>query len=320
VPGMSGKLVARHHMGGATARIPVGARRHVPVSSAWLSPGASLGVFKDRPSIDMGSSRQLLRGLVGGGWPLRCPRFGPTLPGVESCSAFTVSHRPGGLLRVLSCGFVAPRCRSWGSSSFGPAGRLLSVPGGRAVLVDASALRSFSLVRSRPSFEGSCLPAVRLPGIRSVRLQGLAPRVKSAAAAGVATCCRSLLPWAFLPQAAKKGFTFSAISTARSLRPCRGGSSFPTCHLALGLLAKSRAFGFGPYGLGPWPERWCGCRFGLPKQREARGAVGSFWFRFRSVPDASIRSRLESARGVGPCLSLATMTPATRNLDESLEI
>jgi hypothetical protein len=208
VPGMSGRLVARRHMGGATALVPVGARRHVPVSSAWLSPGASLGVFKDRPSIDMGSSRQLLRGSVGGGWPLRCPRFGPTLPGVESCSAFTVSHRPGGLLRVLSCGFVAPRCRSWGSSSFGPAGRLLSVPGGRAVLVDASALRSFSLVRSRPSFKGSCLPAVRLPGIRSVRLQGLAPRVKSAAAAGVATGCRSLLPWAFLPQAAKKGSPF----------------------------------------------------------------------------------------------------------------
>jgi hypothetical protein len=136
-------------------------------------------------------------------------------------------------------------------------------------------------------------------------------------------CCHLLSLVAslgFSSTSCKKGFTFSAISTARSLRPCRGGSSFPTCHLALGLLAKSRAFGFGPCGLGPWPERWCGCRFGLPKQREARGAVGSFWFRFRSVPDASIRSRLESARGVGPCLSLATMTPAARNLDESLEI
>jgi hypothetical protein len=236
VPGMSGKLVARHHMGGATARIPVGARRHVPVSSAWLSPGASLGVFKDRPSIDMGSSRQLLRGLVGGGWPLRCPRFGPTLPGVESCSAFTVSHRPGGLLRVLSCGFVAPRCRSWGSSSFGPAGRLLSVPGGRAVLVDASALRSFSLVRSRPSFEGSCLPAVRLPGIRLVRLQGLAPRVKSAAAAGVATCCRSLLPWAFLPQAAKKGSPFPLSPPLAHCGRAVGARPFPRATWPWGFL------------------------------------------------------------------------------------
>lgn len=205
VPGMSGKLVARRHMGAASARVPADARRRIPVFSARFSPGASLGVFKDRPSIDMGSSRQLLRGFLGGGWPLRCLRFGPTLPGVESCSAFTVSHRPGGLLRVLSCGFVAPRCRSWGSPSFGPPGRFLSVPVGRAVLVGASALRSFSLACSRPSFEGSCLLAVRRPGVRSVRLQGLAPQVESAAAAGVATNCRSLLPWAFLLQDEKQG-------------------------------------------------------------------------------------------------------------------
>jgi hypothetical protein len=224
---MSGKLVARRHMDGATALIPAGARRRFPVFSAWLSPGASLGVFKDRPSIDMGSSRQLLRGLVGGGWPLRCPRFGPTLPGVKSCSAFTVSHRLGGLLRVLSCGFVAPRCRSWGSPSFGPSERFLAVPEGRAVLIGASALRSFSLVRSRPSFKGSCLPAVRLPEIRSVRLQGLAPRVKSAASAGVATNCRSLLPWAFLPQDEKKGSPFPR--SPPLARNCRavGARPFP---------------------------------------------------------------------------------------------
>jgi hypothetical protein len=88
--------------------------------------------------------------------------------------------------------------------------------GRRAVLVGASALRSFSLASSRPSFEGSCLPVVRRPGIRSVRLQGLAPLIKSAASVGVATGCRSLLPWAFLPQVEEKGFTFSAISAAFS--------------------------------------------------------------------------------------------------------
>jgi hypothetical protein len=318
-PGMSGRLAARHHMGAATALVPVGARRRIPVCSARLSPGASLGVFKDRPSIDMGNSRQLLRGSVGGGWPLRCPRFGPTLPGVKSCSAFTVSRRPGGLLRVLSCGFVAPRCRSWGSPSFGPAGRFLAVPGGRAVLVDASALRSFSLARSRPSLKGSCLPAVRLPEIRSVRLQGLAPRVKSAASAGVATDCRSLLPWAFLPQDEKKG------------------SPFPR---SPPLARNCRAVGARPFPRATWP--WNSLRSpGLPvsdlavfnlgreggaaavffaEALEARGAIVSFRSRFRSVPDASIRSRLESARGVGPRLSLVAMTPATRDLHDASEI
>jgi hypothetical protein len=317
---MSGRLVARHHMGAATALVPAGARRRFPVFSARLSPGASLGVFKDRPSIDMDCSRQLPRWFLGGGWPLRCLRFGPTLPGVKSCSAFTVLHRPGGLLRVLSCGFVAPRCRSWGSPSFGPPCRFLAVPVGFAVLVGASALRSFSLASSRPSFEGSCLPAVRRPEIRSVRLQGLAPLIKSAASESVATGCRSLLPWAFLPQDEEKGFTFSANLRRSLIAAVPWGSSFPTCHLALGLLAKSRAFGFEPCGFRPWPGRWFGCRFLLPRQPEARGAGGSFRPRFRSVPDASIRSRLESVRGVGSHLSLVAMTPAARDFDESLEI
>jgi hypothetical protein len=78
-----------------------------------------------------------------------------------------------------------------------------------------------------------------------------------------------------------------------------------------------------PPGLGAScevPGRWCGCRFLLPKQREARGAVGPFRSRFRSVPDASIRSRLENARGVGPCLSLVAMTPAAQDFNDSLEI
>lgn len=233
---MSGRLVARHHMGAATALVPAGARRRFPVFSARLSPGASLGVFKDRPSIDINCSRQLPRWFLGGGWPLRCLRFGPTLPGVKSCSAFTVLHRPGGLLRVLSCGFVAPRCRSWGSPSFGPPCRFLAVPVGFAVLVGASALRSFSLASSRPSFEGSCLPAVRRPEIRSVRLQGLAPLIKSAASESVATGCRSLLPWAFLPQDEEKGFTFSANLRRSLIAAVPWGSSFPTSTWPWGFL------------------------------------------------------------------------------------
>jgi hypothetical protein len=145
-------------------------------------------------------------------------------------------------------------------------------------------------------------------------LHGSSPPRQQVLPPAVARCFLGL----FFHKLRKKVHLF-AISTARSQRPCRGGSSFPTCRLSLGLLAKSRAFGFGPCGLRPWPGRWCGYRFSLPKRREARGAVGSFRFRFRAVPDASIRSRLESARGAGPCLSLVAMTPAARNLDESLE-
>lgn len=83
-------------------------------------PGLSLGVSKDRPSVDSSSLRPLLRccfarsRLLG----LR-PRVGLPLPRDRSRSTFTVSRRPDGLLRTKPCGFVAPRCRPWGSPSFG---------------------------------------------------------------------------------------------------------------------------------------------------------------------------------------------------------
>jgi len=44
--------------------------------------------------------------------------FGPTSPGVGSCSAPVVSHHLDGLLRIAARGLVASRCRSWGSPCF----------------------------------------------------------------------------------------------------------------------------------------------------------------------------------------------------------
>lgn len=45
----------------------------------------------------------------------RLGAFRPAVATDKSCSVFAVSHRLDGLLRRRSCGFVAPRCRSWGS-------------------------------------------------------------------------------------------------------------------------------------------------------------------------------------------------------------
>jgi hypothetical protein len=51
--------------------------------------------------------------------PLLLPHVGLPLPPGRSRSTFAVSHRLDGLLRTKLRGFVAPRCRSWGSPSFG---------------------------------------------------------------------------------------------------------------------------------------------------------------------------------------------------------
>jgi hypothetical protein len=88
-------------------------------------------------------------------------RFGPSLPRDRSRSTFTVSRRLDGLLRLKPCGFVAPRCRSWGSPRFGF--RLLPLRVRTFTFLDgASTLRSFSLAFSRPSRpSGRILPSCR---------------------------------------------------------------------------------------------------------------------------------------------------------------
>jgi hypothetical protein len=61
------------------------------------------------------------------------------------------------------CGFVAPRCRSWGSPRFGFQPTPLRVLA-FALLDDASTLRSFSLAGSRPSHPfGRILPSCPSP-------------------------------------------------------------------------------------------------------------------------------------------------------------
>jgi hypothetical protein len=90
------------------------ARRRIQSLSSWLTPGTSHGDSKDRPSIGINPRRQLPR--VFDGCPSWCT-FRPAIAKDRSRSAFKVFHLPDGFLQRGSCGFVAPRCQSWDSSS-----------------------------------------------------------------------------------------------------------------------------------------------------------------------------------------------------------
>lgn len=103
----------------APVMAPADARRRIPVRTARFAPGDSLGVVQRSPLHRHGQPASTPAGLRRWFPTFGSLRFGPTLPGVRSCSTFAVSHRLDGFLRMLSCGFVAPRCRSWASPGFG---------------------------------------------------------------------------------------------------------------------------------------------------------------------------------------------------------
>jgi len=153
-------------------------RRRFSDFLARLSPSTSHGVSKDRPSIDMNSRRPLRVRVLEVSLPV--PFLRPAPARSRSCSAFAVSHRLDGFLRRQSRGFVAPRCRSWGSPR--PSGlRSLSGTGPAS----ATPHPSEHFPRQQPSaFPDSCPPVVNRP--RTVRLQGFSPLFESAASLG---CC-----------------------------------------------------------------------------------------------------------------------------------
>jgi len=138
--------------------------RRFPSVLAWSSPGASLGVSKDRPSIGPGSRCLLLLGFSSAHASVP-PRFGSPLPKDESCSVFVVSHHLDGFLHRESRGFVAPRSRSWGSPRCGFVASLAEAPD----LTPPSATlhpSKYLHVRScPPCFHGSpgLLPSCRSP-------------------------------------------------------------------------------------------------------------------------------------------------------------
>jgi len=151
------------------------------------------------------------------------PRFGPTLPGVGSRSTFTVSHRLDGLLRAKPCGFVAPRCRSWGPPCFGShwsCPRGLSSGPSSSARAPFEAFSSSSAASLGPSRGGPALlsltpaapirgsspsscPVVHLAvltvrseaGGRSSGSRALGRCSSSLRHPGVSTKLRSLLPW-----------------------------------------------------------------------------------------------------------------------------
>jgi hypothetical protein len=118
--------------------------------------------FQRCPSIGLGARRPLLLGLASARASAP-PRFGLSLPGDRSRSAFVVSHHLDGFLRRASCGFVAPRSRSWGSSRCGP---LLRV---------AEATWRLGTFRGAPPFEASPRPQQSAVSPRFSRTPALLP-------------------------------------------------------------------------------------------------------------------------------------------------
>jgi hypothetical protein len=115
------------------------------------------------------ASRGILRPFID--LPTVCPLpgaeapFGPMAPAIRSCSAFVVSHHPGGLLHTVGRGFVAPRCQSWGSSRCGsPGPSPVAVRRGAGVIEDRSrdgrTLRRVPSSTAAPHHCGRCLRAV----------------------------------------------------------------------------------------------------------------------------------------------------------------
>jgi hypothetical protein len=158
--------------------------------------------FQRCPSIGLGARRPLLLGFASACASVP-PRFGLSLPGDRSRSAFVVSHHLDGFLRRASCGFVAPRSRSWGSprfwflrDSFSLRGRGLFGFGQRFLprRITLRSLSTFAAVRRVSTvLPDSCPPAVHLP--KKARLQGFSPRSGSRSPSGLSTSGSVQLPW-----------------------------------------------------------------------------------------------------------------------------
>jgi hypothetical protein len=149
--------------------------RRIPFVLAWISPGASHGVSKDCPSIGLGARRPLLLGSTSALASVP-PRFGPLSPGSRSCSAFVVSHHLDGFLRRASCGFVAPRSRSWGSPRCGLAGSGAEAPSRLRPSATLHPSKSLHARSGPPCLHGS--PG-RLPSCRSPVLLSLSSEAGS---------------------------------------------------------------------------------------------------------------------------------------------
>jgi len=112
--------------------------------------------------------------------PSTCPRrvhsrptfpsgFGSELAGSDSRSALVVSHHLDGFLRVETCGLVASRCRSWGSSRF-----LASIAAGRRSGRGRSSHSPRRSYPSKNSLDSSCSASPRpLPPRRSASFEAV---------------------------------------------------------------------------------------------------------------------------------------------------
>jgi hypothetical protein len=101
--------------------------------------------------------------------PTLPPGFGSELPGSNSRSVLVVSHHLDGFLRVETCGLVASRCQSWGSSRF-----LLSVAACRRSGRGRSSHSPRRSYPSKNSLDSSCSASPRpLPPRRSAPFEAV---------------------------------------------------------------------------------------------------------------------------------------------------
>jgi len=134
-----------------------------PSSVVQRSPLRRHGLPVSTPAMALNRPPKRLARILG---------FGPRLPRRRSCSTFAVSRCLGGLLHRLPCGFVAPRCRPWGSPGFWSS----SCASPRDPIAFLSGAAPFEAFPSSPAamrLRTPCPPAVHPP--RGARLQGLEP-------------------------------------------------------------------------------------------------------------------------------------------------
>jgi len=140
-----------------------------------------------------------------------------------SCSVLTVSHRLDGFLRASACGFVAPRCRPWGSTRFlracSKASKLPSpLRTNLAVLAPPiTPSEEFPSSSAAPHHCGRCPPALTIPSLtppprrtvadpevqriplKTAHFRAFLRRRVRCDPRRFPTRCRPFLPWACFP-------------------------------------------------------------------------------------------------------------------------
>jgi hypothetical protein len=169
--------------------------------------------FQRCPSIGLGARRPLLLGSASALAPAP-PRFGLLSPGSRSRSVFVVSHHHDGFLRRASCGFVAPRSRSWGSPRCGRSRLGAEAPPRSRPSATLHPSKLLHARSSPPCLHGSpgLLPSCRSPILLTLASEGgSTPGLFSTGRVhGLPRALRPWVPYRFL------GFLLLSVSSFRA--------------------------------------------------------------------------------------------------------